>query len=457
MNSLNSQFKKIFEKLAIHKTDKTFMFLSRIAICTIILTISVIAFLLLASIKPKPKQKNYDRLIKTLIATPVKKENVKEMCVGYGTAEPTRRVEVSSQVNGEGVYVMPNLKSGVLVNKDDVLVKITKVDYDVAQKKAIANIKFYKSLQAVLKQDIKDNIGILKILKNKLRLEEADYNRQKQLFQKKAVSAHAFEFAEQSLNEMAQICLKMQRDISKAKLELKSHDASIEIAEVEKIQAELDLNRCEIRSPITGRLEKVAVEENEYIIKGQKLFEVANDSSLSIPVSLDIRDAATILTPVTEKLNNYKHWFKYNKETPVLIRWVEEPERCVWEGEISRVEKFDSETRTITVVVKAIKFIGVGKNMLPLVAGMYCQTSFIGKESKDIVKIPWSALQLNGHVYVVDKNNVVHEKEIEIQSSRQDQVIISSGLNNGEKVIMQRIPYGIVSGSKVETVPDNNI
>jgi len=197
------------------------------------------------------------------------------------------------------------------------------------------------------------------------------------------------------------------------------------------------------------------LEKNEYISKGQKLFDVADDSSLLIPVSLDTREASAILTLVPEETNNYKHWFKYDKKTPVLIKWTEEPEKCVWEGKISRIEKFDAETRTITVVVEGVKFIGKSRNRLPLVAGMYCQVDFTGKELKNIIKIPWSALQLNGHVYVVDKKNIVHEKKVNILNSRQDRVIISSGLESGEKVITQRIPYGVVNGSKVKTVSEN--
>jgi len=428
---------------------------ARLFVCLVILGIGVVAFLILSSIKPRPKQKSSDYLIKTLITIPVKKENVKEIVVGYGTAKPTQCIEVSSQINGEIVYVRPNLKNGILVDKNTVLAKIEKNDYEIALKKTNADIKSNKSKLAVQKQDIKDNKEILKILENKMRLEEADYNRQKQLFQKKAVSAQNFESAEQSLIEMTQTYLKMKRDISKAELELNSIIANTEKAEAEKMQAELNMQRCEIKSPIRGRLENVAIEKNEYIEKGQKLFDVADDSSLSIPVSIDTREATAILTFVSEKNNDYKHWFKYDEETPVLIRWTEEPEKCVWEGKISRVEKFDPETRTATVVVKAVNFIGETKNRLPLVAGMYCQVNFTGKELKNIVKMPWSALQLDGQVYVVDENNIVHEKEVDIQSSRQDQVIISAGLNTGEKIITQRIPYGVVNGSKVKTVTAN--
>jgi len=233
----------------------------RLFICLAILVIGIIAFLILGSINPEPK--GADRLIKTLITIPVKKENINEVVVGYGTAEPVQKINVSAQINGEVVYVVPDLKDGILVSKGTVLAKIEKNDYEIAFKRSLAEIKANKSNLAAQKQEIKDNKEILKILKNKLRLEEADYNRQKQLFQKKAVSAQFFESSEQSLIEVNQAYLKSERDIKKAELGLSSIAANIEKAEAEKMQAELNIARCEIRSPIDGRLECVVLEKNE--------------------------------------------------------------------------------------------------------------------------------------------------------------------------------------------------
>jgi RND family efflux transporter MFP subunit len=346
---------------------------------------------------------------------------------------------------------MPNLKDGILIKKGKVLAKIEKEDYEIALKKAIADIKSNQSKLAVQKHEIKDNKTILETLENKLRLAVADYNRQKQLFQKKVVSAQYFENSEEALNEQKQIYLKMRRDIAMSELELNSIKANIERAEAEQVQAELNIKRCDIKSPIDGRLENVTIEKDEYVTKGEKLFCIADDSALSIPVSLDIKDASAIMDVVSKKNNGYKHWFHYDKNTLVVIRWAEIPDKCVWEGEISRIEKFDPGTRTVTVVVKPVKFIGKDNAILPLVAGMHCKVEFIGRELKNVARIPWSALQLNGNVYVVDKNNIVHERKVNVLSSREDNIIVSSGLNEGEKIVTQRIPYGVVNGTKVKT------
>jgi membrane fusion protein, multidrug efflux system len=451
-NTINiKNTKKLLSELK--KDDKKMIFF-RLIICLIVLVVGIAFFLIIGSLKPKPREKSSDYLIKTLITMPVRKEDIREVVVGYGTAEPKQVIAVSSPIDGEVVYVMPNLKNGVLVEKDTVLARIDKTDYEIALKRAVAEININKSKMAVQTQEIKDNKKILEILDDKLRLEKADFNRQKQLFEKKAVSAQFFENAEQSLISMTQIHLKMKSDIAKAELGLDSIAANIDKAEAERRQAEININRCEIKSPISGRLENVSIEKNEYIVrlKEKPLFDVADDSNLFISVPLDTRAAAAILTIVPGKTDDYEHWFKYDKATPVVIRWTEEPEKCVWKGQIARIEKFDPETRTITVVVKAVKFIGKKIKRLPLVDGMYCEVEFTGKELKDAVKIPWSALQLNGHVYVVDDKNIVHEKKVDIKSSRQDQIIITSGLDDGEKIITQRIPYGVVNGSKVKTI-----
>ncbi len=447
--------KKFFKKLNTKsQQNNNFIVIVRIIICLIVLGAGIIAFIGLSSIKPKPKEKDSDYLIKTLITVPVKKENISDIVVGYGTAEPTDEINVKSQISGKVIYIMPNLEDGILVDKNTILAKIEKTDYEVILNKVVADIKAYKAKLAVLKQEIIDNKEIYKILENKLNLEEASFNRKKRLYEKQAVSAQVFEDSEQAYIGMKQTCLNMKRDITKAELEIDSITANIERSEAEKKQAELDISRCEIKSPIKGRLENVAIEKNEYISKGQQLFNVADDSTLIIPVPLDTRDISSIITRISVKTNGYKHWFTYDKNTPVKIMWTENPEKCIWDGKIVRIEKFDPETRTVVIAVKASKFIGKERNKLPLVAGMYCQVDFTGKELKNVVRIPWSALQLNGHVYVVDKNNTVHEKDVNILSSRQDRVIISSGLETGEKVITQRIPYGVVNGSKVKTVTE---
>ena len=434
------------------KHGKGFIVIVRIIICIIILGAGITVFSVLSSIKPKPKEKNSENLIKTLITMPVKKENIKDVIVGYGTAEPTQEISVRSQISGKVVYVMPDLEDGIVVDKNTILAKIEKSDYEVSLNKTVADIKAYNAKLSALRQEIIDNKEIYKTLENKFQLVETNFNRQKNLFAKKAVSEQSFENTEQTYIEMKRICLQMKRDITKAEFEVNTITANIEKAEAEKKQAEINISRCEIKSPIHGRLKNVSIDKDEYIINGQLLFGVADDSSLVIPVHLDAREAASILTKNITKTNGYTHWFTYNENTPVKIKWTEEPEKCIWDGKIERVERFDPETRTITVTVKANRFIGKEKNRLPLVAGMYCQVDFIGKEQKDVVRVPWSALQLNGHIYVVDKDNIVHEKEVKILSSREDRVIISSGLNNGEKVITQRIPYGVVNGTEVKTV-----
>ena len=425
----------------------------RAVICFIILFIGISLFNLLASMKHKPQEKSSEKLMKTLITIPVKVEDYSIDVIGYGTIEPRRTITVSSLLKGLVVDVNPDLYDGLLVEKGEILAEIDKTDYVIALNKANADLKIIEANEAVQKQDIEDGKEILKTIKNQYKLVEQDYQRHVGMFEKHVVSKQALESAEQTLSEYKNSFLQMQSNLRKTEIELESIIASHERAVAVKAQAESNLKRSTIKAPISGRLKDVNLNKGEYVTLGTVLFDIADDTFLIIPVPLNTEDASAILDITPDNTKSYRHWFKHYKETQVLVQWTEAPERCKWEGEITRIENFDSETHTLAVVVRPIEFIGESEKSFPLVDGMFCKVTFSGKASLDIVKIPWSALQLDGLVYIVDETGKVDARKVDILNSRQDEIIISAGLNEGEEVITQRIPYGVVNGSIVKTVP----
>ncbi|MCI5179766.1 MAG: HlyD family efflux transporter periplasmic adaptor subunit, partial [Candidatus Electrothrix sp. AW3_4] len=56
-------------------------------------------------------------------------------------------------------------------------------------------------------------------------------------------------------------------------------------------QAKLQLERCVIRAPFTGRVTELHAEQDEYVTPGKDLLTLTDDSDLEIRVSLDSRDA----------------------------------------------------------------------------------------------------------------------------------------------------------------------
>ncbi|HJO92360.1 MAG TPA: efflux RND transporter periplasmic adaptor subunit [Victivallales bacterium] len=433
------------------------LIMSRLILCIVILLIGLVLFIIFSAMMTKPSEGATRDILKTLITIPAKTTDFIVKVDGYGTAKPSKTMRISSQVNGRIEYINKNLKDGNLVGKDELLTKIDKSDYQIIFQKAESDIKVFESEYAIQKQLIVDYMQILEIIKHKLDLEQKDYLRQKSLFQKKVVSSKMYEDSGQKLDEVRNSVLLKESDISKAKLQLDLIQANIEKAKFESAKAKLSIERSEIRSPINGRIKNKNININEYVNVGQVLFDIADDSSLTIPISLTSSEAAEIMDITPDKSVAYRHWFRYAKNTPVFIQWTEKPKDCKWEGKILRVEQFNPETRTVTVVVKATKFVGNKLNKMPLVDGMFCKVTLAGKTLSNVILIPWSALQLNSNIYIVNKNGIINETPVEIVGSSNGEAVIHSKFIQGDKIVVQQISRGIINGMKVNSVNADKI
>jgi multidrug efflux pump subunit AcrA (membrane-fusion protein) len=149
-------------------------------------------------------------------------------------------------------------------------------------------------------------------------------------------------------------------------------------------------------------------------------------------------------------IKRYKNWFrKPSGKTPVKITWMESERACSWIGKITQIRNFDKITRTLVVTVVPVKPTDDSTNQFPLVDGMFCKVTFTGQTLKNAMLIPWSAVQLDGDAFTIDKNNILHQRKIKIYSMHDDKVIVNGGLPEGEMLVTQRLPRGIVNGSKV--------
>jgi RND family efflux transporter MFP subunit len=425
---------------------------TRIAVCIVILGLGIAILSGLLMITSKPEEKPMDQQLIRLVTEPVSVDNISLKISDYGTVRPSRQVKIASELKGNIIYVKPGLEEGSLVEKGEVLVKIEDSDYKIALKEAEAEEAQLKAEKSITERTVKDIQRELKELERDYELEQKNYNRQKVLFDKKVSTQSDLENAEQALAQKRKSCIIAEASLAQAELQIQSISAKIEKAEASRQQAELNIKRSNIKAPFSGRIEAIPVEENEYINAGEDLFEIADDGSLEIPISLDAFDIAKLLPLKPDKDKDYRHWFKNPEKVPVIIEWTGMPDACRWTGKIIRIEKFNSETRTLTLIVVPEKCISKAKEPFPLVSGMFCKVTFTGKGLPGLVRIPWVALQLDNNIFVVDENGIINERDVEIYSCYGDQVIVSSGLKDGDKIVAQKVPRGIINGMKIKPV-----
>jgi RND family efflux transporter MFP subunit len=435
------------------KDKKAEVIAIRIVMCVGVLAAALLISLVFMLIWSAPKRRATSELTKVLRAVPVKLSDVKLQLAGYGTVEPIREVTLSSELKGRITMKSIDLKAGQLVTKGQILAKIDAVDYEIALEKASAEVARLRAELIQLKQFIKDWQSELEKEKNLLVLCMSDYERQIKLMRRGASAKKSVEVAQRIVVTQRKALINTQSTINQKSLQVATLRASLKGAIAQEGQASINLKRSVIRSPFNGRVKKLYIDHGELASPGTKLFDIADDSKLEIPVSLDASDVAHGMGMIKNRSEKkYSNWFKTPDNKKVKIQWTEGVDLCVWEGRIERVKDFCADTRTVTFIIRPVKFIKGSSGYFPLLSGMFCKVFFHGITLKNAATVTWLAVQLDGNAYVINKEGRLEQRKIKVFPTKSEKAIISSGLNDGDFLVVQRLPRGLINGMKVTPI-----
>lgn len=449
-SALRSAGKFISENV---KDKKNEIIVIRTILCVGVLLFSLLlaaSFMLFMS---APKRRSTSELTKVLRAVPVKLGNVELKLNGYGTVEPIREVTLSSELKGRITMKSIDLKAGQLVTKGQILAKIDAVDYEIALQKAESEVMRIRAELIQLIQCIKDWEEELKKEKKILALCMSDYERQIKLQRRGASAQKSVEVAQRLVVNQRKAILNAQSDINQKRLQIATLQAGLKGAVSQERQADINLKRSVIRSPFNGRLKKLYIDHGELANPGTKLFDIADDTQLEIPVSLDASDVAHSMGMIKQKSEKkYSNWFKTPENKKVIIQWTEGPKLCEWEGRIERVKDFCAETRTVTFIIRPVKFLKGSSGYFPLLSGMFCKVFFNGITLKNTAAVSWLAVQLDGNSYVINREGRLEERKIKVFPTKSEEAIICEGLKDGDLLVVQRLPRGLINGMKVRAI-----
>ena len=103
----------------------------------------------------------------------------------------------------------------------------------------------------------------------------------------------------------------------------------------------------------------------------------------------------------------------------------------------------------VTAVVRVHNSENPGKPDLPI--GLFVNASITGKSVKNIISLPRAALRNQDQILVVDRENKIHFRTVDIMRSEKDHVLIASGVNQGELVNISPIQT-VIEGMSVNPV-----
>jgi len=321
---------------------------------------------------------------------------------GMGLVVPARVVTLKPQVTGTVVEQGPRLAPGGRFRAGDVLVRIDPSDYELAVRQAEAEVKQARADLAL--------------------------ERGRQVVAEREWTLLGTEMPESDAG----------RDLALRKPQLAAAEARVDTAESRLDLARLNLERTVIRAPFNA----VVTDENSEL------------SQLVSPT-----------TPIATLIGTDEFWVRVS--IPLArLRFIDIPgssgaegahaeivQAAGRDGELRRrgrvvrlLGDLDPKSRFARLLVEVEDPFGIESHAPPLLAESYVGVEIEGRELRDIVAVPRTALREGGRVWVMNADDRLDLRPVKVAWSAEDTVLVhvfgedGAGLRDGERIVMSTIP-----------------
>lgn len=298
-----------------------------------------------------------------------------------GKTEAFKNVEVTSRVSGELKEIY--FKAGDEVKKDQLLFKIDDSQYKAILEQKIAGLQ---------KDEASLNLAISNVNRYKPLVKDGLAPREK-------------------LDELVATQKQLQAVVNASKASIK--------------QATLDVEYTQIRATIDGKV-------------GQNLLDVGNLVNATSTVLTKIVDSKKLYVNFNPSANEVSLIKKYKSQNnPTVKVKLENNDSIELKGNIDFIDNTTNQS-TGTVLMRAI--IENKDNII--FPGTFVEIKLFITDEIPVIAIHPNTLgqnQLGTFVYVVNTENKLETRQVEIQYSNEDIAIIKSGLNEGDNVVVSDI------------------
>jgi RND family efflux transporter MFP subunit len=309
-----------------------------------------------------------------------------------GTVEARTSIPLAPQVGGRVVAMADALRGGGFFGAGDVLFAIEATDYELAivqQEAAIARAE-------------------LRLLQEKAEADTA-LRAWKQLEGDKPPDSPLVTRAPQ---------------VNEAEKALAAARAALE-------QARLNLQRTEVKAPFKGRVRRVTLDVGQQVVAGQAVAEIYATDLAEVRLPIPDAEAAFLELPL------HAGGGVPSRGPEVVLEAEFAGQQHRWTGWIDRTEgEVDRRTRQLTVVARVPDPYGNGesRDRPPLALGMFVHARISGRTFADVCAIPRQALRPDGFVWLVDGENRLRARRVEVLRQQRDTVLLRGGIQAGDLV-----------------------
>lgn len=231
-------------------------------------------------------------------------------------------------------------------------------------------------------------------------------------------------------------------DVVLAKAQLDSAKADVEAKQAALDQANLTLGYCEIRATLTGRIGDQLVKPGNLVgdVEKTHLTTIVNYTPIYANFNINERTYLALRSNVDKR----------GEDLPVYLRLSNET-KFEHQGQFEFAD-LDVDQSTGTFKLRAI----FPNDDLKIIPGLFVEVKVPLQDIPDALLLPESAVladQTGKYVLVVDDKDTVQRKSVTVGPKQEDMVVISDGIEETDKVIIQ----GLLRARPGATVAPKNI
>ncbi|MBL4606522.1 MAG: efflux RND transporter periplasmic adaptor subunit [Pseudomonadales bacterium] len=323
----------------------------------------------------------------------VKFESSRVSVNSQGTVDPKQKTQLISEVSGRVIWVSEKFKNGNFISKNEELLHIDVLDYELALALANANLRDAE----------------LKLMEEEVRAKQAESD---------------WKLA-QKLNPQAN---RKATALTLRKPHLASALASLEAKKAHVKIAQRNLLRTRITAPFNAIVDGKSVDIGQYLTLGAPIAQLLSSDEAEVRLPLSQKDI--------EKLE------EQGVNAPAEITLLDSGSTLKWSAIISRIEKkLDPSTREQYVIASIQDPYNLNKkHFTALSLGTFVNVSILGKSYKQVVKVPRYALHNNGQLFTVNESDTLVLNDIDFIPLDDKYLLVKNGLDEGDKLVLTRLP-----------------
>ncbi len=426
----------------------------------LLLIVAVAVAMVVFKVKTKPPIAHEDLQypVRAVEVMTVEKIPYRSHATGYGNVEPRVTVKAKSEVSGKIVYIHPQLRKGASLPKGTVVLRIEPTTFEFSLEQSKAGLSGIESSLRQLETEEENTRVLLAIMRKNLAVQEKEYQRILEIWQKKLVARSSVDAEEQKVLQLKQQVADLEGKLRAYESRKAALQAQIKQSQTQVAQTRDTLGRTEISLPMDARIGEVFVEKGEFTAAGAVLFEALGTDAVEITAELPTRLFRPLFANQQHEridLNRPEGLWSIldSIDLEARVRLVGFPEAAHWQGKLLRIgESIDPRRDTVSLVVRVDNPYArvIPGERPPLLRGMFAAVSFYAPPRPMLV-IPRKSVH-EGRVYVVREDKRLEIRVVDILYRQGQFVVVKQGLEEGENIVISDV-IPVIEGLPLKPVP----